>query len=205
MGRITIFSITTCPFCARAKAALSKRSIPYCDINIEAHPSRRSDMLSLTDRLTVPQIFLNDEHVGGGDDLLALLERWDEDIAHGDGSTDGTPYDRYVRLVESGPDPTDARLAIPAADDAAPTVQFDLTASRTGETFDVGDSRSYASLEVTRLLVQKMPREDLQYYGWVYRDCFKGSSGVSASYACVTILQRSVRCWGTQLVLTIAY
>ena len=131
MGRITIFSITTCPFCARAKAALSKRSIPYCDINIEAHPSRRSDMLSLTDRLTVPQIFLNDEHVGGGDDLLVLLERWDEDIAHGDGSTDGTPYDRYVRLVESGPDPTDARLAIPAAGDVAPTVQFDLTASRT--------------------------------------------------------------------------
>ena len=81
MGRITVFSIDGCPHCdcQRAKKALQKRKIPYTEINLSSHPDKRSDMLSLSDSLTVPQIFLNDELVpDGAEGILALLEEWDK-------------------------------------------------------------------------------------------------------------------------------
>ena len=138
-------------------------------------------MIALSDRLTVPQNFFNEEHVGGGEELLDLLGKWDEDIAsaNDESCVDKTPYDRYVRLVQSKPDPTDERLAIPRGDGVA-LVQYDLTASRISEIFEIGD-KSYTTLELSKLLMQKMPCDALTYWGSVYYNVFKGSSGVSNS------------------------
>lgn len=178
MGRITIFSIEECNFCRRTKAALSARNIPYTDINIESYPSKRADMISLTDRLTVPQVFFNNEHIGGAEETLGTLAKWDEDIAkEGDECEDKTPRDRYVRLVESEEDPTDERLSIPTG---SPVVQkIDLTAPRAKCTFDIG-GKTYTIFEFTKLLVQRMPRESLTSYGCLYYNVCKGSSGVAA-------------------------
>ncbi|KAL7536459.1 hypothetical protein ACHAXR_010227 [Thalassiosira sp. AJA248-18] len=181
MGRITIFSIEECNFCRRTKAALSACSIPYTDINIEYYPSKRSDMISLTDRLTVPQVFFNDEHIGGADDALAILQKWDDDIAaNDDDCMDKSPLERYIRVIESKPDPADERLSIPTSGVGPDTVQsMDFSASRTSEIFQSGD-KQYTTLEFTKLLMQRMPRDSLSYWGCLYYNVFKGSSGVTA-------------------------
>mmetsp|Transcript_2782 Transcript_2782/g.4496 ORF Transcript_2782/g.4496 Transcript_2782/m.4496 type:complete len:87 (-) Transcript_2782:1369-1629(-) len=59
MGRITIYSLKECPHCQRCKGALKERNIPYTEINLSAHPAARTNMLQLTDRLSVPQVFFN--------------------------------------------------------------------------------------------------------------------------------------------------
>jgi len=178
MGRITIFSIEECNFCRRTKAAFSARGIPYTHINIESHPSKRSDMISLTDRFTVPQIFLNMNHVGGSEEALVMLTKWDKDIANDDNNClDKTPYDRYIRLVESKPDPNDERLAIPEGEGVIHDMDFN--ASRTAEIFQM-DEKRYTTLEFTKLLVQRMPRDSLTYWGCMYHNVFKGSTGVMA-------------------------
>ncbi|KAL9178240.1 hypothetical protein ACHAXT_001784 [Thalassiosira profunda] len=176
MGRITIFSVENCNYCRRTKAAFAERGIPYADIDIESYPSKRSDMLALTDRMSVPQVFFNDDHIGGSEEALAVLAKWDEEIATGDGA-DASPRDGYVRLVESRPDPTDERLAIPTGPSAVKPV--DLAASRSRETIQI-DEKEYTTLELTKLLVQRMPRDSLSYWGCLYYNVFKGSDGVTA-------------------------
>jgi len=137
-------------------------------------------MISLTDRLTIPQVFINNEHIGGAEETLATLAKWDEDIANNDNEcVDKTPLDRYVRLIESEADPTDERLAIPSG---PPTVKkIDFSAPRAKCTFDIG-GKVYTIFEFTKLLVQRMPRESLTSWshGCLYYNVCKGSTGVSA-------------------------
>lgn len=78
MGRITIFSISSCPHCDRVKSLLKSQDVPYSEINLTDYPHRRADMLALTDAMTVPQVFFNSKHIGGADDTVKLVssENW---------------------------------------------------------------------------------------------------------------------------------
>jgi len=69
---ITVFSISNCRFCSRAKSILNERSWPFVEINLDIYPEKRADMISLSDNLTVPQIFFGDENIGGCEEL----EQW---------------------------------------------------------------------------------------------------------------------------------
>ena len=73
LGQVLLFSITGCPFCARAKKMLTDMQVPYADINLEKYPERRYEMQERTGRRTVPQIFFNSKHIGGFDDLKKLV------------------------------------------------------------------------------------------------------------------------------------
>lgn len=75
-GRITIFSITGCPFCLRAKSKIRDQlGLEFIDINLDQHPDRREEAQKRSGRRTVPQIFFNNTHVGGFDDLEKLVCR----------------------------------------------------------------------------------------------------------------------------------
>ncbi len=69
LGQVLIFSITGCPFCARAKKLLNDLDVPFVEVNLEKYPERRYEMQEKTGRRTVPQIFFNAKHIGGYDDL----------------------------------------------------------------------------------------------------------------------------------------
>ena len=73
LGQVLVFSISTCPFCRRAKKFLSDLRVPYVDVNLEKYPERRYEMEEKTGRRTVPQIFFNSKHIGGYDDLKKLV------------------------------------------------------------------------------------------------------------------------------------
>jgi glutaredoxin 3 len=68
-----MYTTQVCPFCLRAKALLKQRGVEQIEeIRIDTDPAQRQQMMALTGRRTVPQIFIGDTHVGGCDDLIAL-------------------------------------------------------------------------------------------------------------------------------------
>ncbi|MBC9073839.1 glutaredoxin 3 [Thauera sp. CAU 1555] len=68
-----MYATGVCPYCVRAEALLKRKGIDSVEkIRIDLDPERRDEMMQLTGRRTVPQIFIGDYHVGGCDDLYAL-------------------------------------------------------------------------------------------------------------------------------------
>lgn len=72
MASIVIYTKTTCPYCIRAKELLKQKNQRFEEIKIDEEPQRRAEMIQRSGRMTVPQIFIDDKHVGGCDDLYAL-------------------------------------------------------------------------------------------------------------------------------------
>ena len=72
MAEITIYSRSWCSFCAQAKSLFDSKGVKYQVIDIEEQPEKRDEMISLSGRTSVPQIFINQQSIGGCDDLYAL-------------------------------------------------------------------------------------------------------------------------------------
>jgi glutaredoxin 3 len=72
MAMIEIYTKQTCPFCHRAKALLEQKGASYQEIAIDKVPEQRAVMIERSGRTTVPQIFIDNQHIGGCDDLFAL-------------------------------------------------------------------------------------------------------------------------------------
>ena len=72
MAAIEIYSRGTCPYCAAAKRLLAARGQSWTEVDVDALPERRREMIERSGRSTVPQIWIDGRHVGGFDDLAAL-------------------------------------------------------------------------------------------------------------------------------------
>ena len=72
MSAIEIYVKQWCPYCTMARRLLSEKGRNWNEIDIEAQPERRGEMIERSGRRTVPQIFVGEHHVGGFDDLKAL-------------------------------------------------------------------------------------------------------------------------------------
>jgi glutaredoxin 3 len=72
MPNIIIYSKEVCPYCVRAKALLSRKGVEFTEIKITDDKIREEMVKKSGGRMTVPQIFIGDLHVGGCDDLYAL-------------------------------------------------------------------------------------------------------------------------------------
>lgn len=76
MSPVKMYTTQVCPYCQRAKALLRQRGVATIEeIRIDLDPVQREQMISLTGRRTVPQIFIGQTHVGGCDELIALDQR----------------------------------------------------------------------------------------------------------------------------------
>lgn len=69
---VEIFTKFACPFCYRAKALLDSKGISYAERDASGGPAREDMLARSNGRTTVPQIFINGNHIGGCDDLMAL-------------------------------------------------------------------------------------------------------------------------------------
>ena len=75
MARVLMYSTRVCPYCVRAEQLLAKKGIAADQIEkirVDEHPEQRAEMMRITGRRTVPQIFIGERHVGGFDDLAEL-------------------------------------------------------------------------------------------------------------------------------------
>jgi len=70
--KVVMYATGWCPYCARARTLLEHKSVAIEEIDIDAHPDARAEMVRRSGRHTVPQIFIGETHVGGSDDLYAL-------------------------------------------------------------------------------------------------------------------------------------
>jgi glutaredoxin 3 len=72
MRRITIYTTPICPYCVRAKDLLKRKGAAFEEVDVFMDRDARVEMEKRSGRRTVPQIFVDDLHVGGCDDLNAL-------------------------------------------------------------------------------------------------------------------------------------
>jgi glutaredoxin 3 len=73
MAKVTMYCTAVCPYCVMAEKLLAKKGVTRIDkIRVDLEPERMNEMIARTGRRTVPQIYIDDFHVGGFDDLSAL-------------------------------------------------------------------------------------------------------------------------------------
>ena len=73
MAKVEIYTTPTCPYCKAAKSLLTRKGVSYQETDVSRDPQIRVAMTQRAGgRRTVPQIFINGQHVGGSDDLHAL-------------------------------------------------------------------------------------------------------------------------------------
>lgn len=69
---VTIYTGHRCAYCNAAKKMFDSKGVNYTEINIHEDPAKAEEMVERTKRQTVPQIFIDDTHVGGFDDMAEL-------------------------------------------------------------------------------------------------------------------------------------
>lgn len=71
-AKVEIYSTGLCGYCTRAKMLLEKKGVSYTEYRIDELPGKRAEMVQRSQRTSVPQIFINERHIGGFDDLSEL-------------------------------------------------------------------------------------------------------------------------------------
>jgi glutaredoxin 3 len=79
MAKVVMYTKDNCPYCVRAKNLLTERHIAFEEIHIDKVPGSREEMMARSGRQTVPQIFINDQAIGGFDDLWTLAVKGELD------------------------------------------------------------------------------------------------------------------------------
>ena len=73
MARVVLYSTGSCPYCVMAERLLRSKGVTEIEkIRVDLDPARRVEMMERSSRRTVPQIYIDDTHVGGYDDLVQL-------------------------------------------------------------------------------------------------------------------------------------
>lgn len=73
MSKIEMYTTLYCPYCVRAKELFERKNVQYLEYRVDQDASLRDTMVVRSHgRRSVPQIFINDQHIGGCDDLYAL-------------------------------------------------------------------------------------------------------------------------------------
>ncbi|MFQ6006458.1 MAG: glutaredoxin 3 [Woeseia sp.] len=71
MAKVEIYTKSWCPYCTHAKAHLDRKGVSYTEIDVTTDAVRELEMTIRSERHTVPQIFIDDVHLGGSDELRA--------------------------------------------------------------------------------------------------------------------------------------
>ncbi len=72
MSNVVIYTTRWCPFCVRAKALLDKKGVQYEEVPVDGDPVARQQMTDRAGATSVPQIWINEQHIGGCDQLVGL-------------------------------------------------------------------------------------------------------------------------------------
>lgn len=109
MKKVIVYSKDYCPYCTRAKSLLESKGVEYEEIEVDVHPEQVQIMIEKAHGLTtVPQIFIDDFHVGGCDDLFELENKGELDgllqiEATGEKSGKAEQVHRKVIILGTGP------------------------------------------------------------------------------------------------------
>ena len=71
-AKVVMYAADWCGYCARARRLLEKKGVAYEEIDVDVTAGAEAEMRARSGRTTIPQIFINDQHIGGSDELAAL-------------------------------------------------------------------------------------------------------------------------------------
>ena len=71
-GVVLMYTTSWCPYCEQARDLLRSKGIAFTELDVDAEPKLRAEMIERSGQYTVPQIFIGSQHVGGAEDLQAL-------------------------------------------------------------------------------------------------------------------------------------
>mmetsp|Transcript_28366 Transcript_28366/g.74493 ORF Transcript_28366/g.74493 Transcript_28366/m.74493 type:complete len:506 (+) Transcript_28366:229-1746(+) len=162
MGRITIFSLPSCGHCKKTKEKFTDLGWDFADISIGHYPEKRADMLKVADRLTVPQVFFNDKHIGGASEVEALLADTDD-------------LDALYASVLAEPGPALPELAVPDY----PPRAAEAASARQEEEICVVGGRCMSYNDMVVALEKGLAIKDRSFHGKIYKRVFVGSEFVS--------------------------
>lgn len=72
MKTVTVYTTLFCPYCTAAKSLLTKKGVPFEEIDATGNPDLRQDIMERSGQHTVPQIFIGEQSVGGFSELNEL-------------------------------------------------------------------------------------------------------------------------------------
>ena len=72
MAKVVVYTKSNCPYCVRAKDLLNRKGVKFEEIYLDDRPEEYATLKQKTGLMTVPQIFINEELVGGYTDLAGL-------------------------------------------------------------------------------------------------------------------------------------
>lgn len=68
-----MYTTRFCPYCVKARTILNDKGWAFEDIEVDGHPALRAEMIKMSGRYTVPQIWIGEQHIGGCDELHHLV------------------------------------------------------------------------------------------------------------------------------------
>lgn len=71
-AQVILYTTRFCPYCINAKRLLQRKGVDYREIPVDGDPDRRAEMAARSGRRTVPQIWIDERHIGGFDELATL-------------------------------------------------------------------------------------------------------------------------------------
>ena len=71
-AKVVMYAADWCGYCARARRLLDGKGVAYEEIDVDVTPGAQAEMRAKSGRTSIPQIFINDQHIGGSDELAAL-------------------------------------------------------------------------------------------------------------------------------------
>ena len=75
MENVIIYTTASCYYCVNAKKLLETKGYTYTEIRVDLDDKKREEMINLTGKRTVPQIFIGNQYIGGCDDLFAHFKK----------------------------------------------------------------------------------------------------------------------------------
>jgi glutaredoxin 3 len=79
MSQVLVYSKPYCPYCTRAVKLLEHKGVDFTVVEAGSDPAKRREMIQRSGRMTYPQIFIGERHIGGCDDMMALERRGELD------------------------------------------------------------------------------------------------------------------------------
>lgn len=172
MGRITVFTDHDV-HSLQMKHELSRRKIPFTEINLSEHPHKRQDLFSLTRRLTTPSAFFNTRSVGDLDATVKLLKEWDRDKKFQGAAK------KYEAQIGKFPDPGNPHLSIPEPTPESNTNTVPIEPITVELELPSG-IQTYRVSELQEELARALPLSTLPYHLVNYRNSITGTQATSA-------------------------
>ena len=72
VAKVEVYSTALCPYCSRARHLLEKKGVEFTEYRVDKDAGLRAEMEQRSNRTSVPQIFIDDRHIGGFDDMAEL-------------------------------------------------------------------------------------------------------------------------------------